>query len=882
MIPIQRVLLIPISIILVASFLGVSVAQPAQSIRMQGGVAFDFEKPWQLAGSMRNWVNELQYASERVGLAGVIYITVEDQKSSERALRRLLDVSGPKEKGGELQLISGWPAFRSVREQNIPKRHGPPSADTYIQRILAVAAGKYFVTLELRQYEKENAQLTSSGDKVFDSLRFSTRGDPRAEEPELEKVRVWREKFFSLDDGDFNHVINRADLPIPPTGNVVTRLQPSAVVASGSGELEMAASKDGKNVVIGTNSGYGFSNNSGSSFTKLGASPFSFTTLGDPSAGLGATGAFYLAYVGQPTGSGGGAGNNFNGCTASVAASTDQGANWAFRGHARACKQILTNTDNCFPDQEHIAADEQNLVPGRKLGRKRTSPADQVYAAWREFSGVLAPNGPTTCNQIQNGDRGVRAACSTNGGRTWINGFPPVTPAGASIDRAHIAVGRDGSVYLVSFAPRTSATGNYYDLYIDKFSSCLSGFDRQAGFPHRINSAQTPACFAGLDRCSDLTAPSIGISRDFADLVWIAYGVSTGSNNDDIRIAMSDNGGLNFFGWRNVNDSVPGHRYSPWICVADKQIMVTWYDRRAATAADNSLTDYYLGIVNLEPNGPKVLPNINVSRAAESQCSTGWPNLETRAFLPGRSSMPEYLSSGVYVTELALNPRPIEGVSTSTASIVGSELIDEVQRLVDRIPHAGTDSIGNDCAIALLELAAWISDVLARRADQLGNEASLPTARLAAAALALVRNRAQPQNSVLKRVCFFEGQLLEDNDLNSELEAKRKHTSGFGTVNGFNIDVRDEGGSSSVDVSPGYAVDGYGRVIVLKEQIALRLPTAGHCVSVIARPKDNSSLSMVVLPSVKSEFLVVSQPRDDDVVLGRLERSSKGWRNLNG
>jgi len=244
--------------------------------------------------------------------------------------------------------------------------------------------------------------------------------------------------------------------------------------------------------------------------------------------------------------------------------------------------------------------------------------------------------------------------------------------------------------------------------------------------------------------------------------------------------------------------------------------------------------------------------------------------------------MPEYLSPGVYVIELALNPRPIEGVSASTASILGSKLIGEVQRLVDRIPPAGKDSIGHDYAIALLELVAWISDVLARRADQLGDEAYLPTARVVAAALALVRNHTQSQNSILKRVHFFEGQLLEESDLNSEQEAKRKHTSTFGTVNGLNIDVKNEGGSPSVDVSPGYALNVYGRIIVLKEQIALRLPTAGQCVSVIARPKDNDPLSMVVLPSVNAEILIADQPKDDDVVLGRLEWSSKGWRTVNG
>ena len=33
--------------------------------------------------------------------------------------------------------------------------------------------------------------------------------------------------------------------------------------------------------------------------------------------------------------------------------------------------------------------------------------------------------------------------------------------------------------------------------------------------------------------------------------------------------------------------------------------------------------------------------------------------------------MPEYLSPGVYVEEVATGPRPIEGVSTSTAGFVG-------------------------------------------------------------------------------------------------------------------------------------------------------------------------------------------------------------------
>src|SRR5262245_48291021 len=36
--------------------------------------------------------------------------------------------------------------------------------------------------------------------------------------------------------------------------------------------------------------------------------------------------------------------------------------------------------------------------------------------------------------------------------------------------------------------------------------------------------------------------------------------------------------------------------------------------------------------------------------------------------------MPEYLSPGVYIEEIELGPRPIEGVSTSTAGFLGESL----------------------------------------------------------------------------------------------------------------------------------------------------------------------------------------------------------------
>jgi hypothetical protein len=127
--------------------------------------------------------------------------------------------------------------------------------------------------------------------------------------------------------------------------------------------------------------------------------------------------------------------------------------------------------------------------------------------------------------------------------------------------------------------------------------------------------------------------------------------------------------------------------------------------------------------------------------------------------------MPEYLSAGVYITEVAANIRPIEGVSTSTAGLIGSEVITKLQRLVNQIPSIGSEPGGDDPGIALLELMAWIGDMLARRSDQLGEEAYLSAARMVAAGLALVKNRPLHPSSALKCARYFEGQLLGDEDL---------------------------------------------------------------------------------------------------------------------
>jgi hypothetical protein len=235
--------------------------------------------------------------------------------------------------------------------------------------------------------------------------------------------------------------------------------------------------------------------------------------------------------------------------------------------------------------------------------------------------------------------------------------------------------------------------------------------------------------------------------------------------------------------------------------------------------------------------------------------------------------MPEYHSPGVYVVEVASNPRPIEGVSESTAGLIGSEVVEQLQRLVNQVE---TKSDAKDLGIALVELVAWISDMLVRRLDQLGNEAYLPTATLAAAALALVKDVPPSEKSVVKKIRFFEGQLLEADDLRSEINYNHsKSKNDWGIVSGLQITVQNDSASPAVEVSPGLALDPLGREIALNKPTFLPLPDA-HCIAVVARPTGRVGVLF------ECEALVVGEAKGDDIILGYLEKSSQGWQVLSG
>lgn len=242
--------------------------------------------------------------------------------------------------------------------------------------------------------------------------------------------------------------------------------------------------------------------------------------------------------------------------------------------------------------------------------------------------------------------------------------------------------------------------------------------------------------------------------------------------------------------------------------------------------------------------------------------------------------MPEYLAPGVYVVEVAQGAKPIDGVSTSTALLVGSNVIKEVQRLTDQL-HPGNKPPDKDLAVALIELLAWAADTLACRLDELEDEAWLPTAGLSAAALKLTTKvRSRPAHGAIKRINYFEGQLLEAGDLDVEVDyARSKHRPAFtpGIVSGLEVTAQAGGDGLTVKVSPGKAVDSRGHLIVLNEMLTLMSPLTAKRVCVIMRP-ERGRPRPILLRASAGRFLIAEQAERDDLVLECVERTPRGWR----
>src|SRR5262249_27956589 len=141
--------------------------------------------------------------------------------------------------------------------------------------------------------------------------------------------------------------------------------------AQGNGEVEVIASTNGQTIVIARQGSFRISVDGGQNFLLPGLLPF--PNFGDSSLAFGQSGNFYLAGVNNTMGCNTG---TPAGCATGIARSMNNGLptmTFQFVANAIMCPFMPPN--QCFPDQEHIAADRVNAGAG----------GDRVYSVWRNF-----------------------------------------------------------------------------------------------------------------------------------------------------------------------------------------------------------------------------------------------------------------------------------------------------------------------------------------------------------------------------------------------------------------------------------------------------------------------------------------------------------------
>lgn len=551
-----------------------------------------------------------------------ILVTHERRRSHEEALLRLRQILQEIPVQTRLEVryleIGGWPAVQrryqapiALRGQKEEEMEPPPSAleaRVSLRVTTAIAAGELLLRLDGELAPDADPRLADQIEAISASATFPSRGEPDAVEKELRSLEA-------------QGPVSRLDALRPPAGTDLAaearpilpgvRRPPMAAggpgaavgaplsVQTGVGELEVAVSADGQNVVIGANSGYSFSNDGGMTYAFGGGTPALFPRDGDPSLAWGQSGAFYYGFIGFPNGTP--AANNVSGCSTGISVSTDNGATFNFQNHAVLCP--LMGAGLCFPDQEHIAADRINAGAG----------GDQVYSVWRSFT----PAGmPPSCSQIGSGFVTPSIVCSQDGAANWT--APAAIGAG---DFPRLTVAPDGTVNVAYLQG-----GN---VMLHRFSSCATGLAPQVGFPVVVSAVTSVTCpVPGLDRCNNgntLASPTVAVDDTSSNHLYVAFATNTGAGNENVVVRDSLDGGATWPGTAILNPAATGRRFMPWVCSVGGQAFATWYDRRVATPAANDNTTFFVGSASVQ--GGVLQPGVEADLAInpDPQCASGWP-----------------------------------------------------------------------------------------------------------------------------------------------------------------------------------------------------------------------------------------------------------------
>lgn len=113
----------------------------------------------------------------------------------------------------------------------------------------------------------------------------------------------------------------------------------------------------------------------------------------------------------------------------------------------------------------------------------------------------------------------------------------------------------------------------------------------------------------------------------------------------------------------------------------------------------------------------------------------------------------------------------------------------------------------------------------------------------------------------LKRPDYFAGQLLTAADLRAEQDYQREKQwlhnrmlHGYGVVVGLEVGVQEnDDGSTQVIVSPGYALDGWGREVVVPEPLSAYLPGDRHDLTIYVRYVEHAADDAKTIASSSSK-----------------------------
>ncbi len=534
-----------------------------------------------------------------------ILITTEARRSHAEALLRLREIAEQRPEAPTFRVIGGWPALEQAYRERLAARGERREA----AEPPATARAITIIAADNRLLRFDAALLTGTGDPALlreardmaRSTEFAHRGDAEVVSREVQELGRWWEihqppiarhsRSSAAPGRAFRNAGNKA------TGAPV-------LTQGGNGEVEIAVSGTGTEVVVASNSGLSSSNDSGTTFHAGNVGIF---PLSDPSLAVGASGNFYLSVIASPDGTP--AQGGVTGC-ANAVSSSPTGAQFAFAGHSTVC---ALSPGTCFPDQEHIGADATNVAG---------TGGDQLYVVWRNF----VPATPVmTCGGIAIGVITATIVCSQDSGKTWSN---PAVVTGAA-DFPRVAVGSDGAVYVVSILDPSPARAS---VILDKFNSCANGLQLQPGYPTTVASPFTVTCpVPGLDRCNNgntLSSPTVAVDPANAGHVFVTYAEKENIEDPTAlgeRISVAEATNDQWSAAKTSQVSVgTARRFMPWSCALNGNLYVSWYDRRAANAGvTNDLTDFYLGrVVN---NPTTVAPETDLSNNPDAECASGWP-----------------------------------------------------------------------------------------------------------------------------------------------------------------------------------------------------------------------------------------------------------------